>query len=85
MREYRQYNPISVYFLTDAKIIRDENVVMDITDARKIFTKLVNKAMCQNDRGRVIMKFASGDIVQSTRVIPLGVDIVEFNKTFGKL
>ena len=85
MREFRQYNPISVYFLTDAKIIRDEKVVMDISDARKVFDKLVNKAMCQNDRGRVIMKFSSGDIVQSTRVIPIGVDIVEFNKTFGKL
>jgi len=85
MREFRQYNPISVFFITDARIIRDEDVVMDISDARKLFTKLVNKAMCQNDRGRVVMKFASGDIVQSTRIIPMGVDIVEFNKTFGKL
>jgi len=85
MRTFRQYNTISVYFLTDAQIVRDEKVVLDISDARNVFDKLVDKAMCQNDRGRVIMKFASGDIVQSTRIVPIGVDIEDFNRKFGKL
>ena len=85
MRSFRTENNIQVYFLTDAQIIRNESIHLDINEARSRFKKDCTDAMNKNDKGTMVMRFASGDVIERRRIEPLAVDIADFNKRFGNL
>lgn len=79
---------IEVYFLTDAQIIRDNELAYDIWEAKNLFSKVALKAEMNNDTGKVIMRFTNGDIIKTKQILPqprIENDIADFNKRFGNL
>jgi hypothetical protein len=82
-------NPIQVYFLTEASIVRDEQSFLDIRDAGNAFNRIADKATQRMDKGKVVMKrLYDRDALQIQRIEPvksIKVDIADFNKRFGNL